>query len=145
MRKPPTERTIRHSAIPFNNGNNVLNMHFDIKTPNVYYACCSIFFITEEPEVNRIVNEVCKRYKKFLKEYLGGEKQLIILDHSNYLTPNERFRINVDIAGLMSEHLSKGKLMEIGDTITTLLESMTRELNANWVLLTKTNKGRRKI
>ena len=66
------------------------------------------------------------------------------MDYSNYLTPNERFRINVDIAGLMSEHLSKGKLLEIGDTITSLLESMTRDLNNEWVLLTKSSKGHRR-
>ena len=143
MRKPPTERTKKHGSIPFNAGNNVLNMEFDLNRPRCLIASAAIFYTSDEPDVKLIVSKVCKRYKKYITSILNSEKQIVILEHPNYIEQSNRFSITLDVAALYDEHLTKGKLMEIGDNIAAVLESMTMELNANWVLLTKTIKGKR--
>ena len=144
MRKPPQFKTHKHGKLLFNDGNNSIQLNFDIKSPHCFSAFACMFMISEEYEVRRIVANVCKRYKKYFKQYLGCEKDIIIFDYPNRIEKGERFCITVDVAGLITEHLTKEKLLAIGETISKLMESMTRDLNAQWVLLERTTKGNRK-
>ena len=147
MKMSKEKRNNRHLTIPYNNGNNALLLSYNIERPHSFNASSCLCFTSNENErtIERTLSDACKRYKKHIKEHLPTEREIIIVDAPTTVDSNERFYITLDIVGLMSEHLSKGMLMDIGDTIAMLLQSLTMDLNSKWIRLSRPRKGKRKI
>ena len=135
----------RHFKVSFNNGNNALLLSYNIERPHSFNASSCLCFTSNENErtIERTLSEACKRYKKHIKEHLPTEREIIILDAPKTVDSNDRFYLNVDVAGLLNERLTKEKLVDVGDIIARLLQSLTMDLNSNWIVLSKTKKGKK--
>ena len=139
------KRNNRHLTIPYNNGNNALLLSYNIERPHSFNASSCLCLTSNENErtIERTLSDACKRYKKHIKEHLPTEREIIIVDAPTTVDSNERFYLNIDVAGLLNERLTKEKLVDVGDIIARLLQSLTMDLNSNWIVLSKTKKGKK--
>ena len=137
-------KTIRHQNINFNQNRSILEAKFDLKSPHCYHITSYLFFQSEEEDVSRIVSSVCKRFKTYIKYNMNCQKEIIILDYPNTIEQGEKFCISVEFAGLIDEEMTKSLLLDKAETMAMLLEEMTKTLNYNMVILTKSTKGNRK-
>lgn len=75
---------------------------------------------------------------------MNCKKEIIILDYPNSIEQGDKFCISVEFAGLIDEEMTKALLLDKAETMAMLLEEMTKTLNYNMVILTKSTKGNRK-
>lgn len=137
-------KTIRHQNINFNQNRSILEARFDLKSPHCFSITSYLFFQSEEEDVSRIVSSVCKRFKTYIKYNMNCKKEIIILDYPNSIEQGDKFCISVEFAGLIDEEMTKALLLDKAETMAMLLEEMTKTLNYNMVILTKSTKGNRK-
>lgn len=137
-------KTIRHQNINFNQNRSILEARFDLKSPHCFNITSYLFFQSEEEDVQRIVSSVCKRFKTYIKYNMNCQKEICIIDYSSSITPGEKFCISVEFAGLIDEEMTKSLLLDKAETMAMLLEEMTKTLNYNMVILTKSTRGNRK-
>ncbi|MEE3490580.1 MAG: hypothetical protein VZR10_06915 [Methanobrevibacter sp.] len=137
-------KTIRHQNINFNQNRSILEARFDLKSPHCFNITSYLFFQSEEEDVSRIVSSVCKRFKTYIKYNMNCKKEIIILDYPNSIEQGDKFCISVEFAGLIDEEMTKSLLLDKAETMAMLLEEMTKTLNYNMVILTKSTKGNRK-
>lgn len=138
------EKTVKHQIIKFNENRSRLEAKFDLKSPHCYHITSSLFFQSEEEDVQRIVSSVCKRFKTYIKYNMNCQKEIIILDYPNSIEQGDKFCISVEFAGLIDEEMTKALLLDKAETMAMLLEEMTRTLNANWIILSQSRKGNRR-
>lgn len=138
------EKTVKHQIIKFNENRSRLEAKFDLKSPHCYHITSSLFFQSEEEDVQRIVSSIIKRFKVYIKYNMNCKKEIIILDYPNSIEQGEKFCISVEFAGLIDEEMTKSLLLDKAETMAMLLQEMTKTLNYNMVILTKSTKGNRK-
>ena len=142
-RRKTMTKTVKHQIIKFNDNRSTLEAKFDLKSPHCYHITSYLFFQSEE-DVSRIVSSVCKRFKTYIKYNMNCQKEIIILDYPNSIEQGEKFCISVEFAGLNDKEMTKALLLDKAERMAMLLEEMTKTLNYNMVILTKSTKGNRK-
>ena len=115
---------------------------FDITKPHCFNAdCCITFKVEDNDDYHIIVTNILKRYKRYLKNEIKTLKHILILEAPVDLKNRDEFGITFSMTALVDELLNKHRLELIGEQIAYILESMTMELNAQWIRPIRSRKG----
>lgn len=123
----------KHVYQQWNGGRNRIELQYSSAAPNSFTASTGIWLKSEESDCREVLNKILAKHKKHLEYYLNCEKSIIIFDIPKKIEQGKRFWLNLDIAGLTNSRMSKSILVDKGDTMKEILNSMYQELNANWI------------
>lgn len=123
----------KHIYQQWNGGRNRIELQYSSSAPNSFTASTGIWLKSEDADCREVLNKILEKYKKHLEYYLNCERQIIIFEFPKKIEQGKRFWLNLDIAGLTNSRMSKSILVDKGDTMKEILNSMYQELNANWI------------
>lgn len=124
----------KHVYQEWNEGRNRIELQYSSATPNSFTASTGIWLKSEEADCREVLSKILAKYKKHLEYYLNCEKSIIIWDIPKKIEQGKRFWLNLDIAGLTNLNMSKSILVDKGDTMKEILNSMSQELNALMII-----------